>query len=144
MKYHHFYLRLLFGELSHRSDPSANFLPWWFKRCRLTQKCVFRFCWCCNFGVKSSINPNFGTLLDVFKQNMPNTETFILSKPNFAQWWISSSSLHTWFNSPPNIHDGRRPPSWKIEKSRLFAMDWPIFMKFGGIMQLGSLDLNSQ
>jgi len=78
-----------------------------------------------HLGVKSSKTPNSGTWIGVFKPNVPDIKTFILSKklhrlqPNFAQWQRPPSNRRGWSKyAPKQIQDGGRPPSWKIGKLR--------------------------
>ena len=88
------FIYAFFQELTYRSDPSTDFHAWWLKRHGLAQGCAFWvFCWYRSpfLGVKSPQIPIFGSWIGVFKPNVQNIESFILSKllhrcqPNFAQ-----------------------------------------------------------
>ena len=41
VKCNNFFIYTLFGELTYRSDRSADFHAWWLKRCRLVQGCAY-------------------------------------------------------------------------------------------------------
>ena len=89
----YFYLCPSFKELTYRSDTPTDFHAWWLKQRGLAQGCAFlgNFSHCSPFrGSKTPKKNNFGAWLGVFKPNLRNRKTCILSKllhrfqPNFA------------------------------------------------------------
>ena len=83
-----------FHKLTYRSDPSMDFHAWWLKRRGFAQGCAFwGFRWHCSpfLGWNTPKPPILGAWIGVFKPNVKNTESFMLSKllhrfqPNFAQ-----------------------------------------------------------
>jgi len=100
---------------------------------------------------KVSVFPHFcpkntqkGARIGIFKLNIQNIKTCILSKllhrfkPNFAQWqrppkytlWVVQTGIQ-------QIQDGGRPPSWKIINGHTSATPWPICTKFGTVSHFG-------
>ena len=88
-------------------------------------------------GVKSPKNPILWAWIGIFKLNMQNINTCILStplhwfQPNFAQWQWSSNTHKT-------------NPRWqtatilkKLQNGHISATVSPISMKFGTVMHIG-------
>jgi len=104
-------------ELTYKPGPSTDFHAWWFEWCELMQGCAF---WGFAIllpilGVQYPQNPIFGVWIGVFKPNVQNIESFMLSKllhrfqPNFALWVVIVGGP----NHAQWIQNGRRPPFWK-------------------------------
>jgi len=133
--------------LTYRSDRSPDFHAWWLKWHGLTQGCAFfRFGWCGSpyRGSKSPQTSIFRAWIGFFQPNVPNIETFILSKQLHNQILHSDRDHRVLYMGGPNVPkqiqdaDGRHLQ--KMKNLSISATDWPILTTFDTVMHFSPLD----
>ena len=141
------YLYPLFGELTYRSDQSADFRAWWLKRRGLAQGGAIRL-YCCPFNsLNSHKTPILGAWIGIFKPNVhaKNSNFNIFETTASIATKVCTVIKTTKYPSQvvqyaPNkckMADGRHLE--KMKNGNNSAVDWRILTKFGMSMHLTPL-----